>query len=312
MIENKTMKKLLVFLLASSPVFANELSLYFIPSPKGVDWSSPRASLVSGLKNKLSFAPHFMGHAWVELKCGDRHELTGMTDVDPDYFSKVIFEQRGMGVFFHSFPGRMENKEDIEKELQDYFKNGGMNFVRFNLNPPQCARALQYLDEYRKNNVGRYYGLANRPRHGEGSGCSAFAVSFPDVLDILDQEMKEAWSYHIKIPHELAGPPIKDETVNVFKILGRDTWASDNEKHIPLSFWSPDKMYTWVQEKSNQKRSGYTVTKIENVQGVVFDKSHFPAPEGPIWLQQLDPANKKQTLILEKSSRPPKKNIPAP
>jgi hypothetical protein len=31
------------------------------------------------------------------------------------------------------------------------------------------------------------------------------------------------------------------------------------------------------------------VTAIGKSQGIVFDKSHFPAPSGPIWQQHLDP-----------------------
>lgn len=56
-------------------------------------------------------------------------------------------------------------------------------------------------------------------------------------------------------------------------------------------FWDPDRMYQWVNQKvansSNEKQ--YRVLELGKTKGVVFDKSHLPAPEGPIWRQHLDP-----------------------
>lgn len=269
-----------------------------------MDWSSPSQLAKSALMNRLAFQPHFMGHVWVELKCGSNHDITGMIGQNFDYLTQLLLNNRGLGILYHSFDGRLEDKADIEKEKTEYLSKGGMNFITFKLSEGQCSRATSYLNEYRKNNVGRYYGLANRPRFGEGAGCSAFGASFPDVLNILDQEMKEAWSYSVNIPLELAGPPLKDEGVSLFKVMfNSGSWASDNQPHKKLSFWDPDKMYKWVNEKVAQKQSSYTVTKIQNVDGVIFDKSHVPVPEEPIWLQNLDPKDPKQ---VAKDYEPPK------
>jgi hypothetical protein len=305
------MKKFLLPLLLSAPAFAGELSLFFIPSPKGIDWTTPSSLALSALKNKLSFAPHFMGHVWVELKCGTLHELTGMIGENPDYLNQLLIEQKGLGILFHSFQGRLEKKEDIEKERLHYFKNGGMNFVKFIINDAQCRRASTYLTEYRKNNVSRFYGLSNKPRHGEGGGCSAFGTSFPDVLNILDQDMKEAWSRTISVPLELSGPPVKDEGVSLFKVIFKSgSWAKSEEPHKKLTFWDPDGMYQWVNKKMSPLKAGYRIEKMGNVSGVVFDKTHFPVPLEPIWQQQLDPKDKTKTAIFVEPKRPPKKNRP--
>lgn len=299
------MKKLILgALLMTSQVYANELSLYFIPSPKGMDWSSPSNLAKSALMNKIAFKPHFMGHVWVELKCGTNHDLTGMIGQNFDYLSQLLLNNRGLGILYHSFDGRLEDKADIEKEREGYYKNGGLNFVTFKLNEGQCQRASQYLTEYRKNNVGRHYGLANRPRFGEGAGCTAFGSSFPDVLNILDQEMRETWSQSVNIPMELAGPPLRDEGVSLFKVMfNAGSWANEKDPHQRLTFWDPDKMYKWVQEKVAKKQTGYEVTKIQNVDGIIIDKSHVPAPKEPIWLQHLDPKDPKQ---VAKDYVPPK------
>jgi hypothetical protein len=295
------MIKLIVsLLLLNSYAFAssqNELTLHFIPSPVGMDWTTPSTLAKSALLNRISLKPRFIGHVFVELECGEEHELTGMTGKKFDYLNQLLIEQKGLGILYHSFEGGLEDKEKILPELTKFQKDGYSTFVKFILNPKQCLRASTYLKEYRKNNVGRHYGLSNRPRHGEGAGCSAFGVSFVDVLDILDQDMRDHWSQTVNIPLEYAGPPLRDQGVSLFKVMfNASSWAKESDKHQKLTFWDPDKMHQWVKKKVSLKQELYKIIKIKNADGVVFDKSHFPVPEGPIWLQQLDPTDPKKTL----------------
>lgn len=262
---------------------ASELTLYFIPSPVGIDWTTPSTLALSAAKNKLTFKPHFMGHVWVEMKCGTDHELTGMVGKNFDYFNQVVLKQRGLGVLFHSFDGRLEDKKDILEEMEGYHKNGGMNFARFVITDTQCQRIQQYLKEYRQKNVGKYYGLVNRPRFGEGSGCSAFGASFLDVLNLIDEDIRKSWSQTVNIPLEFAGPPLRNEGVNILSLMmNAREWAKENEKHQKLTFWSPDLMYSWVQKKSAAKGDWKVVTTGQTV-GVVFDRTQAPAANEPIW-----------------------------
>jgi hypothetical protein len=287
---------ILATLLLASQAFAAELTLYNIPSPKGMDWSAPSKIAITALKNLLSFEPHFMGHIFIEIKCDGTHEYTGMTSKDLDYVNQLMLGGKGMGILYHSFEGHLEESNDVQKELADYFKNGGLNFAKFIVSENQCQRAAQYLKEFREKKVGRHYGLANRPRYGEGAGCTAFGVSFLDVLGILDQDMRESWSQTINIPLDLAGPPLRDESVSVFKVVfNSGSWAKDNEKHQKLTFWDPDKMYNWVKKKTKQSHTGHTIAKNDKVEGIVIDKSLFPVPGEPIWLQRLDPKDTKKT-----------------
>lgn len=287
------MKKFIFLtLLLASQTWANELTLHFIPSPEGMDWSSPSKLAKSALMNRISFKPRFIGHVFVELKCGTSHELTGMTGKKFDYLNQLLIEQKGLGILYHSFEGGLEEKEKIEPELKKFKVEGYSNFVSFLISENQCQRVTTYLKEYREKNVGRHYGLANRPRMGEGAGCTAFGVSFPDVLNILDQEMKEAWSQTVNIPLEFAGPPLKEKGVGLFKVMfNASEWAKDSEKHQRLTFWDPDKMHSWVKLKASKKVGDYSIVKSENAVGVVFDKRHFPVPAEPIWMQQVSNEN---------------------
>jgi hypothetical protein len=289
------MKKILFsLLLISGHTLASSseyLTLYFIPSPKGMDWSSPANLAWSALKNKLTFERRFMGHVYVEFQCNDKRELTGMVGKKFDYLNQLLLENRGLGILYHSFAGRLESQEMLDQELSEHLQAGKVNFITFKLNPSQCSRISTYLEEYRKHNVGRYYGLANRPLHGEGAGCSAFGASFLDVSGIMNKEFQEAWSNSVNIPMEYAGPPLQDKGVNLIKLmLGASSWAKDTEEHKKLTFWDPDLMHRWVKEKVQKANdlSYYQVEKRGSSEGVVMDKSHLPAPQQPIWKQNIN------------------------
>ncbi len=294
------MKKwMLLLTLLSSNLMAytdQNLTLYFIPSPLGLDWSTPANIAMSALKNRLSFNSHFMGHVFVEVQCGSQREITGMVGENFDYLTQLLIHNRGLGILYHSFDGRLENKKDVDEEIKEFSLDGSrMNFVRYKLNQGQCLRAQTYLKEYREKNVGRYYGLANRPLHGEGAGCSAFGASFAEVTGVMDLDIKDAWSQVINIPLEFAGPPLKDEGVNLLKLMfSGGKWASENEPHQKLMFWSPDRMFDWVNQKISkaQVEKQVSLMNIGKIPGIVIDKSHFPAPSGPIWRQQIDPKTK--------------------
>lgn len=277
----------------------NQLTLYFIPSPVGMDWSTPANLAWSALKNRISFQSRFMGHVFVELECGNEKQLTGMVGRNFDYLNQLLINGRGLAVMYHSFDGSLEEKDKVLTEIKELSETGErLNFVRFNLNENQCARAVTYLKEYREKNVGRYYGLANRPLYAEGAGCSAFGASFAEVTGVLDTDLTEAWSHTVNIPLAFAGPPLKEESVNLLKVMmNASSWAKENEPHQKLKFWSPDHMFAWVNKKikASATEKQFTVAQIGKSQGIVFDKSHMPAPAGPIWQQHLDPNIKTTT-----------------
>jgi hypothetical protein len=295
------MKKFILLLtLFSYNLMANtspSLTLYFIPSPLGIDWTTPSTLAWTALKNKISFKSRFMGHVFVEVQCEGEKQLTGMKGKNFDYLNQLLVNGRGLGILYHSFDGTLEEKGEAEEEIKELAEDGErLNFVRYKINQGQCERAMTYLKEYREKNVGRYYGLANRPLYAEGSGCSAFGASFIEVTGLMNQEIKDAWSQTINIPLEFSGPPLKEQGVNLLKLMmNASKWAEDREPHKKLMFWSPDLMFSWVKSQipkaTSQKE--FSILQIGKAQGLFYDKSHLPAPSGPIWQQHLDPTLKK-------------------
>ncbi len=270
----------------------SSLTLYFIPSPHGMDWSTPASLAKSAAMNRFSFKSRFIGHVWAEVQCGEQHILTGMIGKKFDYFNQLLIENKGLGILFHSFEGTLEDKKDIQEEMVELTKAGRINYARFILNQKNCQRLVTYAEEYKKNNVGRHYGLSNRPRYAEGAGCSAFGASFLDVAGILDTEIIEQWSKTINIPLELSGPPVRDEGVSLLKvILSASSWAKPTDDHKKIFFFDPDSMYNWAQQRisSSESLGDYKTEEKNGMKGIVFDRSNRPAPESPIWIQSKDP-----------------------
>lgn len=280
----------------------SDLTLYFIPSPHGMDWSTPASLAKSAAMNRFSFKSRFIGHVWAEVRCGEKQVLTGMIGKKFDYFNQLLIQNKGLGILFHSFEGTLENADDIKKEMLELIEAGRINYARFILNEKNCQRLVKYAEEYKANKVDRHYGLSNRPRFAEGAGCSAFGASFLDVAGILDTEILEEWSKTVNIPLELAGPPVRDDGVSLFKvIMSANAWAKPTDEHKKIFFFDPDSMYNWAQKRINSPESygDYKKEERNKMKGIVFDRSNRPAPESPIWLQHQDEqyheALKKQT-----------------
>ena len=278
----------------------HELTLTFIPSPHGIDWSTPKSLAKSAVINKISLKPRFIGHVFVELK-GEidsklHHIVTGMSSKKMDTVYQVLIKQKGFGVLFHSFAGKMEKKEDLEIELARYYQEGRVSYVKYQLNPLNFKRLVQYVEEFQKNKGDLYYGGPNRPRHLEGSGCSAFGMSFLEIAGILTQDMVKSWSQSIRIPLKFAGAPLTDKKISLLSIIqNAHAWAEENEPHQPFFIWDPDLMHKWVLEKikNHSDGAGYHLHQKIKSQGVVFDYTHLPPLNEPLFFNEQSALFKK-------------------
>ncbi|MDH4469305.1 MAG: hypothetical protein QE271_14700 [Bacteriovoracaceae bacterium] len=306
----------------------NTLTLFVIPSPYPINWTSPRDLLASISKNYFSFQPNFMGHVQVGVSCqnsmGKKVEFfTGMVAKSLTAKTELILHGAGLGVLFHSFEGRVEfqgeeAKEDFEK-LKEFLSNPesnqGLNFISFKINSAQCDRVSEYHDTYLKFNLGKYYGLPNDPRKGEGSGCSAFGASFLDALNLLTDEMKSAWSGVRFVPKKYAGPPVNESYVNVLSLLwDNPAWgSSEDENHLKIFFYEPGLMYQWIENqiknfREGNKNSSYQVVKLYERKGILIPYSDKnSAPSTPLytaghlpWVKDFDKNNQSFYQWIQK------------
>lgn len=270
------------------------MTLYFIPSPKGLNWDSPTSLARDIVKNKITLDSRFMGHVNIELdyhkEDGEHvHFVTGMVASNLNAPALLFKEKIGLGIVFHSFDGRLEDKEELKPEYDRRLSKGNkaINFVKFKINNLTAQRVEKYLEEYTQSDISNYYGLVNSPLHGEGAGCSAFGASFMDVAGLLEEEHKKHWANCKKVPHKLTGNPVKDNKVNFLGLLfGQHSWATEDEDHHEIFFWDPDLMHRWVEMKLGQfhpDESEFYLEVKKNSTGIVYDVTHKETPTGPIF-----------------------------
>jgi len=296
------------------PIFQNNpdenyLTLFFIPSPYPIDWSSPKNLLASQIKNQLSGKDRKLGHVNVHLSCKNQEDqLTGMASNNLNSKTQLIIHGSGMGILWHSFAGKVEDKHELMQELPKYIEQERLSYLKIKISDSNCQKLNTYLKEYRQNNVGRNYGLYNRPRYGEGAGCSAFGASFLDIANILGDESK-MWMSELLVPEKLLGPPIRDRYVGLWEVYFAEKWANPNEPHEKIVFWEPDKMYQWLIETRSAilkapEGAKFKIADIAGAPGLKIDLSFIEANDSPIWIQARDDRYHNFHQMLNPSAAP--------
>lgn len=267
----------------------NTLTLYFTPSPLGFNWDSPQYVALSAVKNKLTLKRRFMGHVYIGLKgslsSGTPIDIvTGMSAKKLDALKRIVFSGYGLGILFHSFDGHLESKHEVWPEIDHFAQKGKLSLVTYTLNQNSFDRIYHYYNEFKKAELGRYYGFVNRPLYAEGSGCSAFGASFLTVLGLINDELIRDWTTQILIPKQLTGHPVTKNKVSLLKILAYGTnWAKKNEDHQRLDFWDPDKMHQWVLKHYHDQNSTFDKFYFKNAPGIIINKMDHVVKEQKIW-----------------------------
>lgn len=279
------------------PKDGSSLTLFFIPSPFGINWSSPRKLFTSIALNYISFRPHFMGHVAIQVSCTDlsnkQHDfITGMSASKFHVLKPIFKDHYGLGIVFQKFPGQIDDSKKSEQELIYRLKNpgstSGVNFIQYKINQAACTRLVKYHNEYTQHQIFRYYGLYNRPLYGEGAGCSAYGASFVELIGLMNDELKQAWSYQLELPKNLIGKPLTDNNAYFWDIFFAKSWGEPGTSSMSFFFWEPDKMYLWVHktlEKNylSAEKTHYLTKKLFNTNGLFFNATGISVPSEPIW-----------------------------
>jgi hypothetical protein len=293
------------YLLALPLARADELTLYIYPAPMGINWSSPQSLAWSALANNLAIDNelqniHSIGHMNFDLSCGRSGDLpggarfvTGQTNSDDSEMNNNIFLNAfGLGVFLASYSGRWETMGEIEADLPVRFKRGSIAFTSFQISPKTCARVVSYLEQYKLRGYDRIYGgLEQRPRYGEGGGCSAFAESVLEIAGLMAPEWKSYWSHFLYVPDDLIGGPMTGNGVSPFDLLfGLNSlaWNPSQKNSYSLSFFDPYYAYYWVEYgwRRKLKLTGMSYRPVTrgNARGLAIDATQVPTPTDPFWL----------------------------
>jgi hypothetical protein len=268
------------------------ITLFFIPSPYGMDWSSPASLAKTAIVNKISLRKRFMGHVYIELRSPSERIMTGMSSKTMNALPLLIKEKKGFGILFHSFDGHLEQTHELVPEIDKRLRKGELTFSKYLLHRSNFNRLVEYLHLYKEKGGHLYYGLHNRPLHLEGSGCSAFGASFLEIAGLFNDEKREAWSNLVRVPLQFSGSPLTENKISLFSIVkSAHRWAHEEEPHAPIHYWCPDKMYNWVKEKvkEHHSQSNYQVEKLLSSYGVVFDHESVEASQSDFFKDEKHP-----------------------
>ncbi len=273
------------------PAFGSEIEFIFYKAPTPLNWSSPGRLVKSTLRNMrdprewqtlsaFDFSRQYSTAVWKWSFDLSRHD-------SPKRKCLLCLGFLGRGVALDSLlinvRGRFYTRDEILEWLGPLKRLGYVRTFKLILNDDQCNRAQRYLKTYEELRLNEIYGgLRSEPNLGEGAGCSAFAISFLEVLGFMSESMRAAWRRELLVPVELLRSRTRSAKIGVIGYLrGRDRpWASENEKHIRLEFWDPEKMFNWVgnvtsslkdsQHMWAEKESGSRFPKL------VWDVSSYP------------------------------------
>ncbi|HNX74702.1 MAG TPA: hypothetical protein PLM07_08960 [Candidatus Rifleibacterium sp.] len=290
----KTALLVLTGLMLAGSAIAQELTLFTMPAPRKIDWSSPRSLLTSAVTNNLTFKhrshKHAIGHVFIQLSHTGRKEmiLTGsVPSPEDDSSNKVLKQGYGLGILFSDMAGRLEKTEDLQAEIVDRFESGRIAYIRFKLSEANYDRLRKFLDIYRKRGYGNNYNGLNLPREGLGAGCSAFGMAFVEVAGLLHPVWKEKWPISVRIPKTLIGGPLTGNKVSPWKVVKAGRWAKESEPHRVLSLYEPYNIYEWILaewQKENQQKSGRVkLLKRKNAYGLEYDCTKIAPPEEPMF-----------------------------
>lgn len=256
--------------------YAQSITLYCFPPPHKINWNSPHTLLTSTFRNYLSKKTHGalrpLGHMVVELKKGSSYMLTGMTAKYNSELRKNIFKHKdGLGILFNVIEGQLEETSAIKTELDSRAKSGKVAFITYKISDSAYEYLKLYLQAFKERGYDKMYNGLNEPRQGLGSGCSAFAVSFLELINALVPEYNKDWTVSVNVPDKLIGGVPGSEKISLLKVFFSFGWAKKSEPSTPLVLYDPYLMYHWIQLKWKEQNAGtgmYSLKKMDNAKGL--------------------------------------------
>ncbi len=272
---------------------AQSLTIYTIPPPRAINWSSPRKLVMSYLRNSLIHdrygkQKHSIGHVLVELKDSTHYALVGTIAASKKYMTKLVVSKGyGLGIFLDTIPGKMQGSEENMPAMLQRCKTGDIAFVKYELSQEVFARLWQYLQEYQEKGYDKLYNGSNQPLNGGGAGCSAFGVSFLEVGGLKDLFPVDDWIIHVHAPEKLiGGPHHPGHHVSPIRLFFRNRWADEKkEPYCDITYYDPTVMFNQIELKYKR---GFHANNISGMQtgnafGFLIKCADRPAPTVPIW-----------------------------
>ncbi len=269
-----------LLLLSVVVLYGQTLTLYTIPPPHPYKWRSPNSLLISTIRNyyaKTTYRPRrILGHMVIELKKDSSLYLTGMvSDEMASLKNSILTEKIGLGVLFKVVKGHLEESSDVQSELKMRTQSAQAAFIRFNISDSAYQYLLSYIDSFKVKGYDKLYNGLNVPRAGKGCGCTAFGISFLELINALDPEYRNRWAVEIKVPQKLIGDTRQHKKVSLWSLFFAFNWAKGKQKYNNLLLYEPYLIYKWINrvwenELDNQKPK-YQLITSGKARGLLVD-----------------------------------------
>lgn len=230
---------------------AQTITLYSFPPPHPYKWKHPHSLLISCLRNyyaKSDYQPRrILGHMVVELRRDTAVFLTGMVADDlQNMRHSLLKDKMGLGVLFSCVRGHLEDKNEVLPELEQRLDGAGTAFIRFRISDSAYEYLCNYLDSFRRRGYDKLYNGENRPRAGRGAGCTAFGISFLELIGAILPEFREKWAVNLRIPASLIGDSTNHKRISLARIFFSFNWARPNKPFRQLVLFEPYRVYEWI------------------------------------------------------------------
>jgi hypothetical protein len=249
-----------------NPYRFHELTIYVIPSPVELDWSSPaalyqtyRKSLLSAV---LSGSPYSMGHLFIKLTSPLMEEplYAGMSSVSRKEQKNWVFKEKaGLGVLGVGLKGKLEKGDILSPVKNFYLQKNSLAAITYRLNDFATEKILRFIenfdteDDYGHLPSGHYGGAFWPLYEKEGAGCTAFGIAMLELAGIENEEM-DSWKHDVNIPMYLIGGVLNPGNgVKVRDIKNAENWYNGtgvaNVDFVHHSIYDPSLIYNWILDK---------------------------------------------------------------
>ena len=265
------MKWLMFMFLGLSTAQAAEVTLYAINSPFTLNWETPRSLLLSTMRSSVNptrqgRSNHTIGHAYLGFKCDGQEEiLSGMTSGKGFSSRNNLFnEKHGLSVILQDNPGHFQKHAEVKSDVEFFSRiSNRMSAMKIEVTNEQCLKARAWYDEFEARPEHIYGGIGRRPLTGEGSGCSAYVMSYFEAADINFEFFNKLFEQTLFIPEELLGGSFGNREVPLKNIMGsKHKLGVKADKTYEVNVYDPNTMYFWIINKWQEAKKGKELSEL--------------------------------------------------
>lgn len=269
-----------LFFCTGTTITAQEITLYTFPPAHPYHWQHPHSLLVSTIRNYYFGSKHkpvrLIGHMVIALKKDTSILLTAMAvDEMTNFRRSILIDKIGLAVLFKMEPGHLEKTVDVQSELNYRTQRSRAAFISFKISDSAYDHLRLYIDSFKVKGYDKLYNGLNRPRAGAGSGCTAFGISFLELINALSPEYKDQWAVKVKVPENLIGDSSVKKRASIWRIFFAFSWAHKNKPSRLLTLYEPFLIYRWINtvwdDGQLHVNSKYILKKEGRAKGVELD-----------------------------------------